>query len=177
MEYYNNNIQLHKKVIDDIFSNIQPNTRMLVFGLGYDSKMWYEGNNRNTFFIENNDKYITLNSDIPSDHIFKYNYQTTCNTCMQLTSKEIESFVIPEEISNLAPFDIILIDGPEGWTPDKPGRFIPCYWAASFLSKSGTLIYIDDSNREVETFCIQKFFHEKYKYIFLERGKCTKIII
>ena len=33
---------------------------MLVFGLGYDSKMWYNGN-KNTYFIESNDEYISLN--------------------------------------------------------------------------------------------------------------------
>lgn len=43
MNFYNSNIQLDKKVINDVFSNITPDTKMLVFGLGYDSKMWYEG--------------------------------------------------------------------------------------------------------------------------------------
>ena len=87
MQHYNNKIQIDKKVIDDIFRNIQPNTKMLVFGLGYDSKMWYEGNNKNTFFIENNEHYIHLNkNDIPSTHIVKYNYKTTCKTTTQLIS-------------------------------------------------------------------------------------------
>lgn len=36
---------------------------MLVFGLGYDSKMWYEGTNKNTYFVENNEKYIELNKN------------------------------------------------------------------------------------------------------------------
>ena len=76
MEFYNNNIQIDKKVIDDIFKNIKPNTKMLVFGLGYDSKMWYEGNNKNTFFVENKDEYIELNkNDIPENNIIKYDYK------------------------------------------------------------------------------------------------------
>jgi len=56
--YFNNNIQIHKNVIQDVFANITSTTKMLVFGLGYDSKMWYEGNNKNTYFIENKDEYI-----------------------------------------------------------------------------------------------------------------------
>ena len=88
MEYYNSKIQLHKNVINDIFVNIKPNNKMLVFGLGYDSKMWYEGNNKNTFFIENKDEYIQLNiKNIPSENIIKYDYKTTCSTSTKLTDK------------------------------------------------------------------------------------------
>ncbi len=39
MEYYNTNIQIHKEVIEDVFSHFTPTSKMLVFGLGYDSKM------------------------------------------------------------------------------------------------------------------------------------------
>jgi len=44
MEFYNKNILISKKVIEDVFTNFTSNTKMLVFGLGYDSKMWYNGN-------------------------------------------------------------------------------------------------------------------------------------
>ena len=175
MEYYNSKIQLHKNVINDIFVNIKPNNKMLVFGLGYDSKMWYEGNNKNTFFIENKDEYIQLNiKNIPSENIIKYDYKTTCSTSTKLTDKEINEFIIPEKILKEAPFDIIMIDGPEGYTPEKPGRLIPCYWS-TLLSKPGTLIYIDDARRPLENYCIQKYFKDNVKQDFLEREKCTKI--
>ena len=100
MEYYNSNIQLDKDVITDIFREMQGNKKILVFGLGYDSQMWYNGNQRNTFFVENNDKYIQMNiTEIPANHIIKYNYTTTCETCMTLTDSEIEQFVIPQQLS------------------------------------------------------------------------------
>ena len=41
MEFYNSHIQLDKNVIDDVFSKFKPDTKLLIFGLGYDSKMWY----------------------------------------------------------------------------------------------------------------------------------------
>jgi hypothetical protein len=176
MEFYNDKIQLDKKVIDDIFQNINMNIKMLVFGLGYDSKMWYEGNHKNTYFIENNDQYIQLNkNDIPDNNIIKYDYKITCESSFKLIDEEINTFEIPEYLLKLSPFDIILIDGPEGWKQDKPGRLIPCYWA-TLLSKNGTLIYIDDSNRLLESFCIEKYFSNKNKIIFTERNNCTKII-
>ena len=176
MEYYDKRIQIDMKVINDVFKNFTPNTKMLVFGLGYDSKMWYEGNNKNTYFIENKNEYIELNKkNIHFDNIIKYDYETKCKTSTKLTDLEINKFQIPEEILKLAPFDIIIIDGPEGYNEEKPGRLIPCYWS-TLLSKPGTIIYIDDSSRFLEDYCIKKYFDNKEKKIFVERGKCTKII-
>lgn len=162
-------------MINDILLQVTPNSKMLVFGLGYDSKIWFECNSKNTFFVEDKDEYIELNiKDIPQDNIIKYNYKTVCDSSVCLTDHEIEEFKIPEKILNEAPFDIILIDGPGGYSPKTPGRLIPCYWS-TLLSKPGTVIYIDDSSRKLETYCIQKFFNDKNNYLFNERGKCTKI--
>ena len=175
MDYYNKNIQIDKKVINDIFLNISSDTKMLVFGLGYDSKMWFEGNNQNTFFVENKDEYIKLNeNDISSNNIIKYNYNITCKNSFLLNDEDINKFTIPDRILELAPFDIILIDGPEGYHDSKPGRLLPCYWS-TLLSKPGTLIYIDDSNRKLESYCIKKYFNDKVKETFKERNGCTKI--
>jgi hypothetical protein len=177
MEYYNPNIQIHGNVIKDVFLQINKNTKMLVFGLGYDSKMWYEGCNKNVFFIENKQEYINLNiKEISLDKIVKYNYRTTCLQSDKLTDTEIQSFIIPEKIQKEAPFDIIIIDGPEGYSSTTPGRLIPCYWA-TLLSKPGTIIYIDDSDRYLENYCIQKYFDRYEKSIFKERNGCTKIYI
>ena len=175
MEYYNSNIQLKINVIEDVFTYFNPNSKMLVFGLGYDSKMWYKGNNKNTFFIENNDEYIKLNNkDIPSDNIVKYEYTTTCLNSINLCDDEINKFKIPEKIVKESPFDIIIIDGPEGYAPTKPGRLIPSYWS-TMLSKKGTVIYFDDTNRPLEKFCIEKYFKYYPKKEF--NNKTTKIYI
>jgi hypothetical protein len=172
--YYNSNIQIHLEVIQDVFANITSNSKMLVFGLGYDSKMWYEATSKNTFFVENNDLYIQLNKDISSNNIIKYDYKTTCSESTTLSNDIIHSFKIPEKLLNEAPFDIIIIDGPEGWGPTTPGRLIPCYWS-TMLSKPGTIIYVDDSSRALENFCVQKYFKDYSKQVFTERESCTKI--
>lgn len=176
MKFYNSNIQLSKEVIEDVFSNIKQDTKMLVFGLGFDSKMWFEATNKNTYFVENKDEYIRLNEkSIPSEYIIKYDFETKCNTCMKLSDREISNFKLPQKLLNLAPFDIILIDGPEGYYPTAPGRLIPCFWS-QFLSKPGTtIIYVDDSQRPIEDFCIKKFFPNKKKYELTKRFKTTKI--
>lgn len=173
MQYHNPKIQIDKKVIDDVFANIKPDTKMLVFGLGHDSNMWYYGCNKNVYFVEDNDHYIRLNSRIPQKNIFKYVYKTSVSSTPTTDPK---LFPIPTKLLELAPFDIIIIDGPTGGQGHCPGRLLPCYWS-TFLSKPGTLIYIDDSSRDIEKFCIAKFFSSFSNYVFLERGQCTKIII
>lgn len=175
MEYYNSNIQLDKDVITDVFTEIKPNTKMLVFGLGYDSKMWYKGNHSNTFFIEHNDIYIEMNKkDIPATNIIKYTYRTSCASSMKLSAEQICAYTIPEKIMKEAPFDIIIIDGPEGYSSEKPGRLLPCYWS-TILSKPGTVIYVDDANRTLEAYCIETYFKSYKKKEFNKRDKCVKI--
>ena len=154
MEFYNKNILISKKVIEDVFTNFTSNTKMLVFGLGYDSKMWYNGN-KNTYFIESNDKYINMNiNDIPKCNIIKYEYKNiNVINSFKMSDNDINKYIIPEKIKNLGPFDIIIIDGPEGWSYNKPGRLIPYYWASQ-LSKKDTIIYGDDCLRTLENYCI-----------------------
>ena len=174
MEYYNKNIQISKKIIEDVFSNFTSNTKMLVFGLGYDSKMWYNGN-KNNYFIEDNDEYINLN-DIPISNIIKYEYKNiNVKSSLKMSVDDINKFLIPEKIKDLGSFDIIIIDGPEGYHHSKPGRLIPYYWA-TLLSKKGTIIYADDSSRKLENYCIHKFFKDKEKIFYKERLGCMKII-
>jgi hypothetical protein len=176
MEFYNSKIQLDKKVIDDVFSNFKSDTKLLVFGLGYDSKMWYEGNNKNTYFVENKKEYIDLNlNDIPMNNIIEYEYKNiSVQTSFNLTDDEIMKYELNEKLKSLSPFDIIIIDGPEGYDNTRPGRLIPCYWS-TLLSKKGTIVYIDDSSRNLENYCINKYFANKEKKVFIERDKCTKL--
>ena len=176
MEFYTDQIQLARSVIDDVFSQFTPHTKLLVFGLGHDSKMWYHGNHGNTFFVEHDPVYIGLNKDhIPSDHIVQYEYKTTVESCTRLLDNDIRAFTIPEKLVALGPFDIIIIDGPTGHGQRTPGRLIPCYWS-TLLSRPGTTIYVDDAIRSVEDFCIQKYFQGKTQTLFPERDKCVKIV-
>jgi hypothetical protein len=179
MNYYNNNIQIHKNVIKDIFNELKPTTKMLVFGLGYDSLMWYFGNNENTYFIENKQEYIDLNKNISMNNIIKYDYaDLTVEKSFKLTDEDLDKYPFPDKLKTLGKFDIIIIDGPEGYNPTKtPGRILPIYWSYKFLSDKNTLIYIDDSNRDLEKHCIQKYFKNNIVKEFTERGGTVKIIV
>ena len=151
---------------------------MLVFGLGYDSELWYNATNKNTFFIENNKQYIELNNNINSNNIIYHEYKNiTVKNSFQLTEDKIKNYEIPNKILELAPFDIILIDGPNGFNDECPGRLLPIFWSKTHLSKKGTIIYIDDINRKLENKCVNKFLMGKPKSYFKERDGTMKIIM
>ena len=177
IKYYNSNIQLNKKVIIDVLNNIKPESKVLIFGLGWDSKMWYNYHN-NTYFVENKDEYINLNKkDIPTENIIKFNYNNinVKNSC-KASYDYLNNIKIPEKLKKIKYFDIIIIDGPEGYRDDKPGRLIPFFWSTK-LSKKGTIIYADDSSRKLESYCISKFYKSNNKILFPERNGCTKIFV
>ena len=58
-KYYNSSIQIHINVIHDILDEcLRLKPKLLVFGLGYDSKLWYNATDGNTFFVEHTQEYI-----------------------------------------------------------------------------------------------------------------------
>jgi hypothetical protein len=176
--YYNAKIQTTRVVIDEIATNSYPDKKMLVFGLGYDSNLWYNLTGKNTYFVEDNQAYIDLNKSIESSHILHHVYKgITVPSSFKLSDSAIEAFPMPSELARLAPFDLIYIDGPTGWNPNCPGRLLPMYWSKNFLSKEGTLVYIDDCKRPLETYCIDKFFKENVKEFFDVGQGCMKIIL
>lgn len=178
-------VQLSKSVIEDIFNESSKikNCKMLVFGLGNDSIMWNELTNGNTIFIENYQKWIDLNKTILNQNIIKYEYTgITVESSLNLLKQPEDILIhnkLPFEIENKGPFDIILIDGPQGYKPNLPGRLYPIVWSLTRLSKPGTLVYIDDSNRQLESKCITAFLKYPSKIIkyFKEREGSVKIKI
>jgi hypothetical protein len=184
MEYYNKNIQLDKNVIIDIISEYKSDYKMLIFGLGYDSKLWYNLTNNNTYFIEDNQKWIDFNKDIDNKNKIKYKY-LNLNFKEIAHNKKIENYInnilknleVNDDLINLGKFDIILIDGPAGYSKEYPGRIIPCYLSKKYFSKKNTLIYIDDSKRIIEKFCINNFFKNNVIKTFKDRNECVKIKI
>jgi hypothetical protein len=177
-KYYDKRIQTNILIINDIANEIyEKDKKMLIFGLGYDSNLWYNLTNKNIFFIENNQEYIKINKNISKENIIIYDYNgITVKTSFTMTDKEINSFMIPDEIIKNAPYDIIYIDGPPGYRENNPGRLLPIYWSSTVLSKPGSIVYIDDCKRPLESMCINRYFNNNKQEIFNIRDGCIKII-
>ena len=176
-KYYNESIQTSKKVINDIAFNCTKK-KMLVFGLGYDSELWYNLTNKNTYFVEDKLEYIDLNKNINSENIIYHQYKDiNVKKSFKLDDSFLKTIKIPDKLMKLSPFDIIYIDGPEGCTKNSPGRRLPFYWSKNILSKKGSLIYVDDIARLLESYCIHKYFGSNNKKFIDENIPCIKIII
>lgn len=178
-KFYNGSIQIHINVINDIIDEcLDKNLKILVFGLGYDSNLWYNLNKDNVYFVENNPEYIDLNPDIPRSNIIEYKYKNiTVKNSFDMSIENIKSYPIPEYLLQLAPFDVIIIDGPPGYSENRPGRLLPIYWSKHYLSKRGTIIYVDDSRRQLESHCINRFLLEHKIKHFPERSGCDKFLL
>lgn len=168
-------VQLAKEVIHDILMEYQ-GKKTLVFGLGYDSDMWWSHNKNNVYFIEQNKDYIKLNPMIPKSHMFHYTYP---GLSIQKSMQNPESFEIesPEWLVKNGPYDVILIDGPTGYNVNQPGRQQAIYWATKYLSKKGTIIYVDDAKRPVESKFIGRYCLQTTKTMFHSRNGCVKYIV
>lgn len=169
--HYTPNILLGKDVIIDMLSEmIDKNRKVLIFGLGYDSKIWHTANNsKNIWFVESNQTYIDLNNYIHPQNIIKCDYQNiSVKKSFTMQQCDIDKYEIPNEILLHAPYDLILIDAPTGYNDDCPGRLLPIYWSSKLLSHQNTIIYIDDTERKLENYCVSKFMQNfGFKKLFL----------
>ena len=178
----NQNIQLDINVINDIVHEIRENEKckVLVFGLGYDSQLWYN-ECKNTIFIEHDEKWIHLNSSIPKENIVHYAYNGI-NVRNSLENFDnimfLESFILPNQLVNKK-FDIILIDGPPGYNLDTPGRLLPLYWSFKYFGiKRKTKIYVADIKRSLEQNTVKYYYeylHNAQFELFNQRDGCVKI--
>lgn len=182
IKYYNDNVQLDKAIIKDIFSYFKNDPKFLMFGCGYDTAMWAAGN-KNTYFVEDNPEYINLaRQNVAEENLIQVDYKTKVYSADKMTDDEIKNHPIPDKIITEAPFDIVLVDGPAGYG-NGPGRLMPCYWAKMF-TKEGSIVYVDDSERHLESYAINKFFNDKYIIVNKDKyynknsaGECRKIFI
>ena len=176
-KYYSPKILIGKPMIEDIVKTmIGNNKKVLIFGLGYDSNLYYFANNKkNIWFVETNDEYIKLCKEIDKKCVIKHDFSNiTVKSSMTLSDEQIEKYPIPYILLKNAPYDIILVDAPVGSSDNAPGRLLPMYWTKECLSHSGTIVYADDTERKLENYCIKKYF-SNYKILMKNTANAETI--
>jgi hypothetical protein len=63
---------------------------------------------------------------------------------------------LPDNVA-LIGWDVVVVDGPEGWRPDKPGRAASITLAGRLVAKGGVVL-VDDYNRDVERYICDLVF-------------------
>ncbi|EKS28241.1 uncharacterized plant-specific domain [Afipia felis] len=139
-----------------------PGCNVLVFGVGHDSKLWSSLNaTGETHFVESSAEWIDA---VRKDHaalsisLLPPSNLTVANSAT-LSVSDLSRYPVP---TNLAAkkWDVILVDGPGGYSPSDPGRARTIYWA-SLLASPDTHVFIDDYDRPLERHFTDMLFRDR----------------
>jgi uncharacterized protein (TIGR01627 family) len=168
LEYINNirkilNIQLETVEILEILKTLDKPKNFLIFGLGNDSVFWHNQNKGGrTVFIEDNPYYynsvLAQNSDIEA---YLVNYQTQAFQWQDLLNNEESLCLDLDTTITSIKWDVILVDGPNGYNPSTPGRMKSIYMASK-LSQKGSHIFVHDCERFIEETYANKYLGEDF---------------
>jgi uncharacterized protein (TIGR01627 family) len=157
-------IQLLPQEIEAIVAAIRahPACRLLVFGCGNDAAMWASANaGGETAFIEDDPRWAELaRKTLRDSKVYLVSYDTRTGEWRDLLDAPARlNMSLPPEIA-AGTWDVILIDGPAGHDPESPGR-MKAIFAASKLVAAGGVVFVHDSEREVEAAYATKYLGEE----------------
>ncbi|PKA51448.1 Protein irregular xylem 15 [Apostasia shenzhenica] len=158
---------------------------LLVFGLGPESLLWHSLNHGGrTVFVDENQYYIAHYEERhPGLEGYDVAYATKVSDLQPLLAdarasvagdcRPVQNLLfsdcrlaindLPNHLYEVA-WDVILVDGPRGYSPESPGRMSAIYTAA-VLARSGgagpTDVLVHDYGREVERVCSAEFLCEE----------------
>ena len=128
-----------------------PGCRLLIFGVGYDSQLWKTLNkDGETHFVESSLEWMSeaLQKDPQLSISLLQPSNLTVANSGELSIRDLQTYPPPKELTNTN-WDVILVDGPSGYSADDPGRARTIYWA-SRLASSHTHVFVDDYDRPLE---------------------------
>jgi hypothetical protein len=120
--------------------------RLLVVGAGRDTELYTRANaGGRTLVLERHPNWLESVAGLGAEALH-VNYQT------QVAGPALEPCTIPEGVPPGVleqPWDVILVDGPEGWRGDLPGRQQSIF-LASQLAGAKTTVFLHDYERTLE---------------------------
>lgn len=147
-----------------------PCCRLLVFGVGRDSPMWRDLNpNGTTLFLEHDRRWLhEVRSRHPDLDVLPVTYTTNIEEWRELLDRPARlQLDLPDRVRGTR-WDVLIVDGPPGMSAAmQDGMAEPIHGrmqsiaAARDLVTDGGVVFVDDTNREVES---------KYAYKFLGSG-------
>ncbi len=172
-ERYRLDIQLHTNEIVEIADTIHPPAKFLIFGLGNDSKFWCEINREGrTVFIEDSPMWFDLiTNKQPELEVYLVDYQTKRSDWREYANENSNLYLkLPDSVLQ-EKWDIILIDGPAGYSDNTPGRMKSIFLAAK-LATPGADVFLHDAQREVEQQFSRKYLKDE-NLISVIQGRAT----
>ncbi|KAL6888686.1 hypothetical protein ACP4OV_009712 [Aristida adscensionis] len=161
---------------------------LLVFGLGGETPLWRALNHGGrTVFLDENPYYVAhLEGAHPGLEAYDVAYATAvrelpdlldaaraartaeCRPVQNLLFSDCRLAIndLPNQLYDVA-WDVILVDGPRGFTEGSPGRMAAIYSAAVMARTKGveTEVLVHDYEREVESACGREFLCEENRVV------------
>jgi len=156
---------LKGEILRAICSHLGEEKRFLVFGNGWDSPMWLHSNPRGVVqFIEHHEHWIDIQPREVRNVSVLVNYTCSFDSAEQDVDntdmlREFYDKQLPISVRGQQ-WDVILVDGPEGFGSGSPGRGQSIY-AASLLAKPGASVYVNDCGRRVEELYVDRWFEQR----------------
>jgi hypothetical protein len=135
--------------------------RVLIFGLGKDSALWLRCNRDGTTkFVEDSDNWIEkTTNDVRVENLQLPVVKVRYFTKQALWKEEIRGNLGVPQLSSELPYDVILVDGPLGCSPNVPGRLQSIFEAGRLCAKGG-VIFVHDMDRPLEQGATQQLLVE-----------------
>lgn len=159
LPFYSPEIQILKSHLRAVVSVINriPACKLLIWGVGHDSKLWCTVNKGGTtVFIEDSPKWAAMAAEQMPCRIVMTTYDTERRFADELLGQDDAlELEIPADVRKMK-FDVIVVDGPAGWKPEAPGR-MQSIFMSSKLAHAGSHIFVDDYRRHVESVYAVKY--------------------
>jgi IRX15/GXM family protein len=120
--------------------------RLLVVGAGKDTELYTRANaGGRTLVLERHSSWLETTAGLGAE-VLPVSYQT------RVDGPALEPCTVPGGVPPSVldqPWDVILVDGPEGWRRDLPGRQQSIFLAAQ-LARANTTVLLHDYERSLE---------------------------
>jgi glucuronoxylan 4-O-methyltransferase len=163
MQKYNE-IQLSTEQLKVICATINRKApcKLLVFGLGNDTRFWSIFNRRGVaMFLEDDKKWFqkTLKRT-KGIKAFLIDYNSKRKDWKAfLEDTSLLNMTLPDEVEK-EEWDVILVDAPAGYNDETPGRMRSIYLSSRLIKNSGE-IFVHDCDREVEDIYCNKILKKE----------------
>jgi glycosyltransferase involved in cell wall biosynthesis len=162
------NVQLEARELRPIVAAIRerPGCALLVFGCGNDSHFWERVNRGGTTaFLEDNPQWIAdARSSLVTAVVHTVQYGTRVSEWRQLLDQPSGLIMdLPAEIVSRR-WDVILVDGPAGYSDTQPGRMKSIHAASRLVAPRGC-VFVHDCERPAEQAFAERYLGDNRLFV------------
>lgn len=157
------NILLKPDELVCIARSVVPGCNFLVFGCGNDSPLWAKINKGGrTVFLEHDEDWMlsTLSAN-PELEVLLVHYDTRVSQWEELLGQDDKLMIQLPDCVTSTKWDVILVDGPTGYSEECIGRMKSIYMASKLVAPGG-IILVHDMCRKVEKAYAKRYIGDQY---------------